>query len=686
VSVADCNTLARVPERISRAWFGPRAAGRAGPRRRPAPPVSSPAGAPAGRPPTREPRTPLAAAAPAVALGLVLGATALALGPTLDNGFTNWDDPQYVTENEPLQNVGTRGYGQAIHRVVAGNYHPATMLTLAWDYRRAVARDSADGAELSARPFHATSFALHLAATALVFVFAWLVAGRRPIVATVSAALFGVHPLHVESVAWISARKDVLYAVFYFGALILYLGYRRRRRAWAYGASLVAFALALLSKPSAVVLPITLLLVDDYLDGRLRARSLPDKLPFLAGSLVVGGVTLWTQFRSGALGEAAFDPLQRLLLAGYAFTTYWIKLVAPLELSAFYPYPERLGGVHVAASCVAAALVAVAFVCYRRARVVFFCLGFFAVNLALVLQLVPVGAAIVADRYTYVASVGPFLLAGLGVERLVGSRAGAGKTTRVVAALLCVAAGSGCVWLSRARAAVWADSQTLWSDVIERFPRSAFKAYASRGADHRRRGDLRAARADLDRSIAIAPGYAKAYLTRGNLYRDLAKEQGDPAWLQRSLDDLERAIALSEADPDLYNSRGLTRQYLGRNDEALEDFATALRFDPAHADAYRNRARLQLALGRLAAARRDLGSYHTLRPGDPSGLLMRADVSLAMGDTTAALADFTRCIEAAPRFGDCYLGRAQVHRTLGNAQAARQDAERAAALAAEGAP
>jgi tetratricopeptide (TPR) repeat protein len=615
-----------------------------------------------------------------VALGCILVVTAIALHPLLDNGFTNWDDPQYVTENERLQSVGVRGYWQAVHPVVASNYHPLTMLTLAWDHQRALGRDDSEDTRISARPFHVTSLVLHLGNTILVFVFAYLLAGRRLVVAVAAALLFGIHPSHVESVAWVSARKDVLYALFYMAALILYVGYKRNGKAWAYLLCLLAFALSLLSKPAAVVLPITLLLLDDYLDGAVRWRSLLDKIPFLLGSIAIGIVTLIAQTSSGAVSRASFSFLERCVLAGHAFATYWVKLVAPVELSAFYPFPQRLYGTHFAMAALAVAIGAVAVAFYRRGKSLFFAVAFFTVNVALVLQFFPVGSAIVADRYTYIAYVGPFFLIGVGLDRILQRSS---STLRYAALGLCAAAALGCAWASHERSGVWKDSATVWSDVIERFPETAFKAYAGRGAHFRQQGDPRRALADYDRAIAIDPAYYKTYLSRANAYRDLGKREGAEPFLRKSLRDLDTALSLHDADPDLYNSRALTRFYLGHAEAALEDFASALQLDPAHVDALKNRARLYLALDLPEQAYGDYTSYLAHRPDDPVVLLLRADTALRLGRLAESEAAFTRCIEAAPRFGDCYLGRARVRQLLGREAAAKSDSDRARRLAAE---
>jgi tetratricopeptide (TPR) repeat protein len=614
---------------------------------------------------------------PGISLAAVLLCALFALHPTLDNGFTSWDDPTYVTENPDLRAASERGYGPALGRTIQGNYHPLTMLSLAWDHSRAVTVDDAGQATLDAAPFHLSSLLLHLVNTGLVFWLALALAGGRPRVAAFCALFFAVHPAHVESVAWISARKDLLYTLFFLAASIVYLRYRSDRRPWLYACCLVLFVASLLSKPAAVVLPVVLILFDLYLDGRFERARLLDKLPLLGGSLILGFVTLQGQTEAGAVYLGAFHPLERILLASYAFVAYIGKLFLPVGLSAFYPYPVQIDGRFWLALVATLAVAGLASWAFRRSRELFFAIGFLAVNLALVVQLLPVGAAIIAERYTYLAYVGPLFALGMGLDRLLRREGPLRYAAAGVAIVLAVAS----IWAARERAAVWRDSLTLWSSVIERFPDTAFKAYSARGVHYREQGEPEKALADYDRAIAIAPGYANTYLSRANLYRDLGRRSENPDYFRRAVQDLDRAIELDPAEPAFYNSRALAYGYLGATARALDDYATALRLDPAHVDAHQNRARLYRAAGDFDRAYDDYTAVTRYRPHDPVSWLRRADTALMASRMEEALADFTRCIEIAPAFGDCYLGRAQVHDRMGHGAAAQQDLQSARTLA-----
>jgi hypothetical protein len=218
----------------------------------------------------------------AVALVFVLAATAAAFSPCLDNGFTTWDDDIYVTDN-PLVARGLPGGVPAIFTTfVSGNYHPLVVLSHAVEYRLF---------GLNPRPYHAVNLALHLVNTALVFYLLILVLGGDLAASAAAALFFAVHPLRVESVAWVSDRKDLLGAAFFFAGLAVYLRQIRQPGHRRHGLLLLLFLLALLSKGTAVVFPLALLLCD-WLHGRMDRAALIGKIPLFTLSALFGAIAL----------------------------------------------------------------------------------------------------------------------------------------------------------------------------------------------------------------------------------------------------------------------------------------------------------------------------------------------------------------------------------------------------------
>ncbi|HNM26352.1 MAG TPA: hypothetical protein PKL15_13015 [Saprospiraceae bacterium] len=245
--------------------------------------------------------------------------------PALQNDFVNWDDPTYVTENPLLLRPTPENKAALWSQPVSLNYHPLTMLSLAWNM---------DPAKPKARPFIATNIFLHVCNTALVFLFAYFLSRRKLLVAIFTALLFGIHPMHVESVAWVSERKDVLYTLFFMAALLSYLRYVRRG-GWGWlAATLGLFVLSCLSKAMAVSLPLVLLLIDFYegrlwQEGKIVWRAVLEKIPFLVISLLFGVKAVEIQ-SAGAIGDfQAFSLIQRIAIASYGFLFYLYKLFVP---------------------------------------------------------------------------------------------------------------------------------------------------------------------------------------------------------------------------------------------------------------------------------------------------------------------------------------------------------------------
>ncbi|HZG01908.1 MAG TPA: hypothetical protein VEY71_12960, partial [Chitinophagales bacterium] len=222
--------------------------------------------------------------------------TALVYAPSLENGWTNWDDNSYVIENELVRTTDLKTHFGTFQ--VMGNYHPLTMLTLAWDYA---------SAGVEARGYHVTNLLLHLASTALLFVFLWQLFGSpffRPsgngdsqnksanaaaLAAAFGTLAFSIHPMHVESVAWISERKDVLYGFFYFATLVVWMRYRTGAQSpLLYATAIVLFACSLLSKGQAVTLPVVLVLVDWLQNRKWDAKAILEKVPFFLLALAFG--------------------------------------------------------------------------------------------------------------------------------------------------------------------------------------------------------------------------------------------------------------------------------------------------------------------------------------------------------------------------------------------------------------
>lgn len=384
---------------------------------------------------------------PPVALILL---TLIVWWPVTRLDFVNWDDVTYLTANPAVQEFRL---SELLTGFFAGNYHPLTMLSLALEAKLG---------GMNPGIFHRTNLLLHAVNVVLVY---RLFLGLRfsvPI-AVLLSLLFGLHPLRVESVAWVAERKDVLYAAFWLGAALAWLSYRKSGNgAWAL-AALGFFVLSCLSKAMAVTL-VPFLLVLDYIQGhKFQTR---DYLLYalLTGVALATGILAFVA-QGDAVGMGAdFSIPERMALVAYGFWFYVLRTLAPVSLSAFYPYPDS---VPVFWYVLPVLTVGVAYGLYRlRNRMLTGGLLAYAVIILPVLQIIPVGTALVADRYSYLSVLGLLVMTGWGIVQVERRFPGKEMGMRVTGLLL----ASVLAWSVRDRIPVWQNSITLYENVLQQFP------------------------------------------------------------------------------------------------------------------------------------------------------------------------------------------------------------------------
>jgi tetratricopeptide (TPR) repeat protein len=512
-------------------------------------------------------------------LAILLLSTYIAYKPSLDNGFVNWDDEVYVVENSYIGE--SDGW---FKRIVSLNYHPLTMISLHRDYKKPV-----KDAEIDAKPFHLTNLILHLFNTALVFVFIALLTRKKWVVATFTAMLFALHPMHVESVAWISERKDVLYVFFFFLGLISWHYYREKRSVIFYVLSLAFLVLSCLSKAMAVVFPVVLLLIDYYEQRILQDQSFLkpkyflEKLPHFGIAIffglmavnVQGGGNFYGFFDLEVQHEAiakfdTFTIWQRFTFASYGFIMYIVKLVVPTGLSTFYPYPNAIeaeGFKFMVMPFLVLIIFALAFWLMKKRRWFSFGIFFYFITVALVLQFLSVGKVIIADRYTYLPYVGLGFILGYGAYLLMKNKALKFPVIGAIALL----GGFWAVQTSNA-CAVWKDGETLWTNVIQNEP-DAYEAYINRGNLRGKRGEPQKALDDFLVAVQMKNDDPEVFKSLGNTYGSL----GD---FQKSVDAFNKAIALNPNDYSYYLNRGVTYGQIQNDSMALMDFEKALSMKP----------------------------------------------------------------------------------------------------------
>jgi protein O-mannosyl-transferase len=512
---------------------------------------------------------------------LVLAVHARALG----NGFVSLDDEPYVTANPEVRaGLSWAGIQWAFTTTREANWHPLTWIS-----------HMADVELYGLEPFghHLTNVLIHAVNALLVLLLFSRMTGRVWASATL-AALFAVHPLRVESVAWVAERKDLLCALFGLLSMLAYVRYVRGGRWGAYVAAMAFFALGLLSKPMLVTLPFLLLLLDYWPLERLERigwpRLLLEKVPLLALSAASCVVTMWAQGKGGAIADASLPLAARLGNAPLSYLAYLEQSVVPVSLSVLYPHP---GSASLAAVAAAALLVAVSLAAIRWARALpYLAVGWFWFLGALVpvIGLVQVGWQARADRYTYLPSIGLALAVVWGASDL-WHRFGAPQWLLRIAAAAALCSLSLLTWR---QIGYWKDSPALFAHGLEVTERNHI-LHINLGIEQVRRGQLEDAIGHFRRAVAIEPGYWYGQLALGSALARGNQPAEAVACLETALrqhpDSAEARSALEaarekvgrDAAPDsapLRYERARALVAAGRRSEAKDELRAALRLSP----------------------------------------------------------------------------------------------------------
>lgn len=563
--------------------------------------------------------------------------------PVFDDAkeFTNWDDGAYVTEQPLVRSLDAMNIKQMFKTEsrVAANYHPLTMLTLAVDYARGEGQMWA---------FMQTTLVLHLLNTVLVYLFVLMLLRGNLIAAALSGALFALHPMHVESVAWVAERKDVLYTAFYLASLIAYVRYvRGGSLMWLIGV-FASFVLSCLAKPMAVTLPVVLLLVDLLERRGLSMKSAVEKAPFFIVAVIVGLLTLQVQSSEGAglVDTTYFSLGERVLFALYGIVEYVSKLFVPINLSAFYPYPSTDGqpeGIVYLYAALALAGMGLVVWLWRKNRSelndrVFFGMAFFLVTISIVLQLISVGGAVIADRYTYVPYVGLFIILGTLLERFTRTQKAPYLALSVIGA-----ASIFFAVVSHARVGVWQNSGVLWEDVIAQYgQRMISHAYNNRAVYNMGKGNLEAA--ERDYAYLEKLGTKKSYTYKG--YGALLQRMNRDA---EAIPRFTKALQYGGPDVQVYRARGLAYARLLKADSAIADLRTAYTMRPDDVDAAMTLLSQYLDAGRPLDAVTHGNTMATLCAAIPQYHNMMGVANGMLGNHADAARSFSRVLELDPK-------------------------------------
>jgi tetratricopeptide (TPR) repeat protein len=504
--------------------------------------------------------------------------------------FTNWDDQFLVTQNPLIRSFSLPHLVGIFTSFSVNHYHPLVTLSYAVEYALTGLQPSV---------YHCSNIALHAANAMLVVVLLQMLCGDK-IISLIGGLLFALHPLHVESVAWIAERKDVLSAFFILLTLIMYIRLRVSTSPVGPAIVLLLMLAALLSKAIAVILPALFLLYDFYVDGKITKKSMIQKIPFFSLSIIFGIVAVLAQYSTGARAtDPHFHAFNNLFLSSYGIVFYIEKMLMPLNLSPVYPYPEAIHATYPLLFWLSPLIVlAAAYSLYRvrTNRLVLFAVLFALIALLPVLQFVPVGRAITADRFTYLPSIGYSLLVSMGVSFIW--KHARNLWGRIAVLIVSLSVLIALFVLTQKQLMVWQNSVTLWSRVIAYYPNYA-EAYNNRGVALAEAGMLPQATVDLDAAVKLDSTNAEYFVNRGLLHIN-KKEFGE------AVKDFSSAIAFDPQEVTTYLLRGDANRELHAYRNAIADYSHVLELQPRACQVRITRARVFIESGDLLSAYNDL--------------------------------------------------------------------------------
>jgi tetratricopeptide (TPR) repeat protein len=621
----------------------------------------------------------------------------------------------YVTENVHVKaGITTEAIRWAFTTGYAGNWHPVTLISHMLDVELFGLRP---------RWHHLTNLFFHLANTLLLF-FVFHRMTKAPWKSAFVAALFALHPLHVESVAWVAERKDVLSTFFWMLTMVAYVHYVERPGFRSYLAVFAFFALGLMAKPMLVTLPFVLLLLDYWPLQRLQQAGsggrgagtenkntnleaetlfankrkgkssgkrqvlsivqeakpadrryqwvpvrplLIEKMPFFALAALSSVATFIAQQKGGAVASLEVIPLgERMANAFVSYVIYIGKTIRPDDLAVFYPHPGLLPLWQVLGAVLFLIAVTVTVILEAK-KFPYLATGWlwFAGTLVPVIGIVQVGRQAMADRYTYVPLIGLFIMAAWGVPELLKNwsyrKKALAASSALVFAYLFVS-----TWT---QAGYWRNSMTLYDHALEVTSNNDI-VHINRGVAYAKLGNRSQAISDYDKAIEINPGNAEAYYNRGIEYDELGNHL-------KAIEDYDRALDINPSYAEAYYNRGVTHGKLGDHRQAIEDFDRAIAAGTERPDPYYNRG---FAYGELGDFRKAVENYDRAIEIDSENAEAYNSRGVAygkLGDHRRSISDYERAIEINPRYAMAFNNRGFAYGSLGNYKQAIEDYNRA---------
>ncbi len=484
--------------------------------------------------------------------------------PSINNNFTNWDDQKYVVENPFIKSISAENLKNIFSKFYLANYHPLTLLSFMVEYGFFGDNPSV---------YHLTNLLLHLVNCILVYLLIFLITDNHA-VAFVTSSLFGIHPMNVESVAWVSERKNVLYSIFFLGSSLSYVFYLKTNQFKCYFLSILLFTFSILSKATAVTLPVLLILFEISIRQTKLKKLLINTIPFFVVSSVFLFAAVFAQSMEGKV---------RIADTSFLLTFYLSKLAFPVKLSCLYPYADfanefKENFLMYTIIPVIGTIAAVLSLKYTK-KIVFGTL-FFLINLLPFIVLIPVGIQAAADRYVYVPCVGVFYVFAEFIYWVYNKFP---KLKYFVVSLF-IAIIAAYSMLTYQRTKIWSNALMLWTDVLAKYPNSQ-TAHLNIAQSYMETGEIHKAIHHYERFIKVNQSDPQIYYNLGTAY----------AIKGRYFDAIRALTDCVKIDPYMYRAwHNLGKSYLksNRKDMAIKCFNKSIEINPGCSLSYYNFALL----------------------------------------------------------------------------------------------
>ncbi len=552
--------------------------------------------------------------------------TAIVYSKFLFFGHISWDDPEMVFKNKFVKAFDIKAL---FTNHFVGNYIPVTMLahTVSW-----LLFENNDAGH------HAVNILFHLINGILVYQ-----TGKRlfknDLIANIGAIVFLLHPIQVESVGWISELKNVISTTFYMLGIFSYLKFSEDFKKTNYIFCLVYFILGCLSKPSAVVFPMALICLDIFIHKKVSAKFILNKIPFLLIAIVFGIINIKTQTADQFINYSHEFPYgQRIGFAGYALLKYLILFLIPVNLSVIYPYPETSTAVFVTGYIGIILIIGLIFLFIKQKKIQSIAILLFIIaNLILVLQFLPFGEVLYADRYLYIPIIGFAWLFGILLSNL--------KLQAPVISFLFIVLFSV---FSFARGQEWKSALSLYEDINKKYP-NQFIVLNSAGVESMFLNKDKEALDYLNKAVSVAPRNYKGFYNRGLLY--LKNNQAENAI--KSFNDV---LALYNY-PKAYVGRASAYYMLSDFPKAINDAGYVLKLEPNNAKAHFVLGNCYNDLNRLEDAAKEYNACIAIDNSDAEFYFKRAIISGKKQDFTACINDIDICLSLNPNYYEAYYWR-----------------------------